>query len=40
MFDEAMYQIVNDNNPIMLEKVFDMIDQWTEELDNYIKNII
>lgn len=40
MFDEAMYQIVNDNNPIMLEKVFDMIDQWIEELDNYIKNII
>ncbi|MGL5086458.1 MAG: hypothetical protein ACRC68_12195 [Clostridium sp.] len=40
MFDEAMYQIVNNDNPIMLGKVFDMIDQWTEELDIYIKNII
>lgn len=40
MFDEAMYQIVNNDNPIMVGKVFDMIDQWTEELDIYIKNII
>jgi hypothetical protein len=40
MFDEAMYQIVNDDNPISLKKVFDMIDQWTKELDTYINNII
>lgn len=40
MFDEAMYQVVNDNNPISLKQVFDMIDQWTKELDIYINNII
>lgn len=40
MFDEAMYQIVNEDNPISLKQVFDMVDQWAKELDIYIKNII
>lgn len=40
MFDAAMYQVINNDNPISLKQVFDMIDQWTKELDTYINNII
>lgn len=39
MFDEAMYQVINDDNQLSIKQVFDMIDYWTRELDMYISNI-
>lgn len=40
MFDNAMEEVVGEDNPITVENAFDMIDKWTRELDDYIKSVI
>ncbi|MGL5715877.1 MAG: hypothetical protein ACRCX2_22860 [Paraclostridium sp.] len=40
IFDEAMYQVINDNNPMSIAQIFDMIDDWIKEIDEYIYNTI
>ncbi|MGL4911506.1 MAG: hypothetical protein ACRC3Y_03660 [Romboutsia sp.] len=39
IFDDAMYEVISDDNPLSIKQVFDMIDYWTKEVDIYISNI-